>query len=453
MTKLGAAPLDDRVSRRRYVRERRARTEAERLLEEKSRELFEANRALTRQAAELEQAFETRTEQLRAAIKEAERANDAKSGFLAMISHEIRTPLNGVLGMATVLAESDLSPDQLEMAQIILSSGQSLLSLLNDVLDLSKIEARKMEIEARDADLALLCGETLQLYRDRAAAKGLDFALDLDESARRRVSVDPTRLRQVIGNLLSNAIKFTDRGGVRTRVLIDGQVLEISVQDTGPGVPPDRQPMLFEAFAQTDISITRRFGGTGLGLSISRQLCRLMGGDLVYRALPGEGSCFIATLLVGEADRRRTESPDLQASPDEVLRRRPWRILAAEDSLTNQKVLRLLLRDYPLRLDFVGNGEDAVERHCAEPFDLILMDVNMPVLDGLEASCMIRESEAARGLPPVPIIALTANAMTHQVAEYLGRGVDAHVAKPVRREELTERMAQLLRDAPAAQAE
>lgn len=443
----GAPP--DGVSRRRYERERLARIAAEHLLEEKARALFESQQRLATHAESLEKAFDARTEQLKAAMVAAESANAAKSGFLAMISHEIRTPLNGVLGMATVLAETELSAEQMEMAQTILQSGQSLLSLLNDVLDLSKIEARKMELEAQDVDLRLLCNETLKLYRDRAERKGLSFAVEVNGSARRWVRVDPTRVRQVLGNLVSNAIKFTPEGGVQVHVRQTGSELQLRVRDSGPGVPEERRDRLFEAFSQTDETITRRFGGTGLGLAISRQICRLMGGDLVYRAVPGGGSCFVATLRVeraGGAADRQARNP---RSADSVLRSRSWRILVAEDSLTNQKVLRLLLRNFELDIEYVGNGAQAVEMHCHDPFDLILMDVNMPVLNGLEAAAMIRQSEAALGLRRVPIVALTANAMTHQVAEYLRQGIDAHVAKPVRREDLCEAMARLLYDRTA----
>lgn len=438
----GARP--ESVSRRRYERERAARAEAERLLEEKSRALFDSQRALKTHAATLEKAFAARSEQLKSAMVAAESANAAKSGFLAMISHEIRTPLNGVLGMATVLAETELTAEQLEMAQTILHSGHSLLSLLNDVLDLTKIEARKMDLEARDVDLPTLCHETVGLYRERAAEKGLALTAEINASARRRVRVDPTRLQQVLGNLISNAVKFTSTGGVMLHVRQAGDQLELRLRDSGPGVPQERRARLFEAFSQVDETITRRFGGTGLGLAISRQICRLMGGDLVYHAVPGGGSCFVATLRV----ERAGGLPEVCGAPsfdaETVLRARPWRILAAEDSPTNRKVLRLLLRGFPFEMAFVGNGAEAVEVHCRDPFDLILMDVNMPVLNGLEAAAMIRQSEAALGLSRVPIIALTANAMTHQVADYLRQGIDAHVAKPVRREDLCHTMARLL---------
>ncbi|MBY6116837.1 response regulator [Mameliella alba] len=434
----------DRVSRRRYERERAARKEAEHLLEEKSRALFDANAALKAQAAVLEEAVRERTRELETAKTAAESASTAKSGFLAMISHEIRTPLNGVLGMATTLVESDLAPEQQEMAEIIQSCGISLLDLLNDLLDLSKIEAHKMEMEERDFDLDALCHEVLQVYEPRAESKGLKLDVTQDAAARGWLRSDPTRLRQVITNLVSNALKFTAKGGVYVAIRRIGEVLEIQVRDTGPGVPPDKRDRLFEAFTQTDASITRKFGGTGLGLTISRRICRLLGGDLVYEPAPAGGSVFVARLRVEDARSRNGPDRDSQDQADAVLMARPWRILVAEDSETNQRVLRLLLRRYPFRIDVVGDGAAAVEAHCSAPFDLILMDVNMPEMNGLEAAAMIREVEAARELPRVPIVALTANAMTHQVSSYLRNGIDAHVAKPIKREALAAVMARLL---------
>jgi len=448
----GGSPSDGRVSRRRYEREKTARREAEALLEAKSRELWEVNEQLTRQTANLEDAVRWRTEELQTAKALAETASAAKSGFLAMISHEIRTPLNGVLGMATVLAESDLPPDQQQMANVILQSGRVLLDLLNDVLDLSKIEAGKMEMERRPFDLAEWCRGVEALFAARAAEKHLIFAVTLETAPSGRVVSDPTRLQQVLANLVSNALKFTEEGGVHARVAAFGDRLYLTVDDSGPGVPEDKRDALFEAFVQTDTSITRKFGGTGLGLAISRQICRILGGDLTFAPRVPHGARFEAWVPL-EIDRADRDTRAPSADPEQaarVLTDHPWRILVAEDSMTNQKVLRLLLRPYGLELEMVPNGAEAVERHCAAPFDLILMDVNMPQMDGLEAAGLIRASEQAHDLPRVPIIALTANAMTHQVADYLRQGIDAHVAKPVKRDVLVARMAHLLPSRPAA---
>jgi signal transduction histidine kinase/ActR/RegA family two-component response regulator len=445
----GPTGVDERVSRRRYERERDARKAAEALLEAKSRELFEASEALRAQTAALEAAVRDRTQELEQAKTSAETANAAKSGFLAMISHEIRTPLNGVLGMATALTESGLPIEEQEMAEVIQSCGASLLSLLNDLLDLSKIEANKMELEKHDFHLDTLCREVVHVFTPVAQSKGLEFSLEQAERATGWLRGDPTRLRQVIINLVSNALKFTADGTVHVHLDRAGDRLSLRVTDTGPGVPKEAQGGLFEAFVQTDVSITRKFGGTGLGLTISRQICRLLGGDLVYQDRPDPGACFLGWVQVEDAQRGGALQHVAQSGAEDLLRGRSWRILAAEDSVTNQRVLSLLLRRYDFDLDMVNDGAAAVETHCAAPYDLILMDVNMPVMNGLEAAAMIRQTEIAKELPRVPIIALTANAMTHQVSSYLRQGIDAHVAKPIKRDELVVVMARLL----SAQAE
>jgi signal transduction histidine kinase/ActR/RegA family two-component response regulator len=439
-------PEDGRVSRRRYEREKHARAEAETLLEQRSREVWEANQALKAQANSLEEMVSARTAELEQAKQLAEQANEAKSAFLAMISHEIRTPLNGVLGITTALAESDLDPGQQEMVGLILNSGETLLSLLNDLLDLTKIEANKMELELRPTDPATLLRGVAQIHGQRAEDKGLRFGLRIDGPQNGLFMLDPTRLQQVVANLLSNAIKFTDTGHVTLLISIGTEQLHIAVEDSGPGVPAEQRHRLFSAFSQTDASITRKFGGTGLGLAISRRLCRMMGGDLVFQPVDPCGARFVASLALTPAESGLTAATATQhADPGPLLRSRPWRILSAEDNRTNQRVLQLMLRRYDIAPVIVENGAEAVEQHCADPFDMILMDVNMPEMDGLEAASMIRAFEASRPqLGRVPIIALSANAMTHQVADYLRQGIDAHVPKPVRREELASTMAALL---------
>ncbi|MFZ7090263.1 ATP-binding protein [Primorskyibacter sp. 2E233] len=434
----------EHVSRRRYERERAARKEVESLLEAKTRALYDANVELRAQALHLEQEVQRRTTDLEAAKVEAENASEAKSAFLAMISHEIRTPLNGLLGMGAALAESGLNEEQAEMAALMQSSGDTLLSLLNDILDLTKIEARQMEIEDIPFDLPKLVEDLHQLFALKAREKGLRFSLHIDDSARRLMTGDPTRLRQVISNLFSNALKFTAEGAIDVRLWIGGGMANCLVADTGPGITVSGQKSLFKPFSQTDLSITRRFGGTGLGLAIAREICRLMGGDLVHRPRDGGGAEFLATLTAKDAPAHKAVTEQSNCDYELVLAGQPWRILAAEDNLTNQQVVRLMLRRYGIDPVMVGDGAAAVAAHCAEPFDLVLMDVNMPEMNGLEAAGFIRQFEAARGLPRVPIIALTANAMTHQVQDYLRQGIDAHVAKPVRREMLARTMAHLL---------
>jgi len=443
------------VSRRRYLRERRAREEAESLLDQKSRELFVANSALREQAATLEDQVRARTAELTRATAAAERANAAKTAFLAMISHEIRTPLNGVLGMAEALNDTGLELAQKDMLDVMTASGQALLSIVNDILDLTKIEAEQMEIEEIAFNLHELLEGVCRLHALKAEEKGLSFERSLEFGSDRRVVSDPTRMRQVISNLVSNAVKFTLRGSVRleARVLSSAEAcarLEVRVSDTGPGVPADKRDRLFQPFSQTDASITRRHGGTGLGLWIARRICALMAGDLVFDSPPEGGAVFVASFRLAAADAPETTGLLGPREAEAVLRARPWRVLAAEDNKTNRLVLHHLLKPYPLELTMVGNGAEAVAEGRGGGFDLMLMDVNMPVMGGLEAVALIRAHEAETGRARCPVIALTANAMTHQVEEYLRRGIDGHVAKPVKREVLVQRMADLLRAGGAA---
>lgn len=446
----GSSQGDGPVSRRRYLRERKAREEAERLLDHKSRELFEANEALKCQAATLEDQVRSRTADLTEAKAEAERANDAKTAFLAMISHEIRTPLNGVLGMAEALADTQLAMAQKDMLDVMTSSGNALLSIVNDILDLSKIEAEQLEIERVGFDLHDLLETVYRLYALKALEKGLSFDRDFAITGQYRVLSDPTRLRQVVSNLVSNAIKFTQKGGVTLSARIEpgenahSAQLVVAISDTGPGVPPDKRSKLFKPFSQTDASVTRQHGGTGLGLWISRKICHLMGGDLEFAAPDTGGSVFTATVAVGlpEDCELRRKRPVLDA--EAVLYARPWQVLVAEDNKTNRLVLHHLLKRYPLVISMVDDGAQAVTAYRSGAYDIVLMDVNMPVMGGLEAAAVIRAYEDEAGLPHCPVIALTANAMTHQVEEYLRRGIDAHVAKPVKRDVLIRRMADLL---------
>ncbi|HEY3888017.1 MAG TPA: ATP-binding protein [Caulobacteraceae bacterium] len=368
--------------------------------------------------------------QARAGEQAAEGANEAKSAFLATMSHEIRTPLNGVLGMAQAMAAETLSPMQRERLDIIDQSGKALLAILNDILDLSKIEAGKLELEEIEFDLGEVARGAHSAFTALANRKGLSFALDIDQ-ARGVYRGDPTRLRQILYNLISNALKFTEHGEIRvTAVRLDAS-LRFTVADTGMGIPPEALAKLFGKFAQVDASTTRRFGGTGLGLAICQQLSRLMGGVIEVDSELGRGSTFTVTLpmpRVGEAKPATPlPSPDVQhmeSSPG-------LRVLAAEDNTVNQLVLKTLLHQIGVEPVVVGDGADALEAWEAGHWDAILMDVQMPVMDGPTATRRIRERERETGRPRTPIIALTANAMSHHVAEYLAAGMDDHVAKPI----------------------
>ncbi len=368
----------------------------------------------------------------------AEAANEAKSAFLATMSHEIRTPLNGVLGMAQAMAADELSAVQQDRLDVIRQSGEALLAILNDVLDLSKIEAGRLELEQVDFDLGDLMKGAHSAFTALANKKGLSFDLTIEPPARGVYLGDPTRVRQILYNLISNALKFTEHGEVRvTAAQVSkpgaGEALTLMVSDTGVGIAPDRLAALFEKFTQADASTTRRYGGTGLGLSICRELAHLMGGEISTESQLGEGSTFAVRLplaKVGEALAPQFAAPPAPPPLAETSLPR-IRVLAAEDNSVNQLVLKTLLHQIGVEPMVVENGEQALEAWKDSPWDVILMDMQMPVMDGLTATRAIREAEAAMGRARTPIIALTANAMSHQISQCRAAGMDGHVAKPI----------------------
>jgi signal transduction histidine kinase/CheY-like chemotaxis protein len=383
---------------------------------------------------------------------QAEAANRAKSTFLATMSHEIRTPLNGVLGMAQAMDADELSPAQRERLNIIRESGEGLLTVLNDVLDLSKIEAGKLELELMDFDVSLLAQQVFDAFKGVAAGKSLAFSLEIAEAAKGRCHGDGGRIRQIVSNLISNSLKFTDAGAVALAVARRGEDLVFAVSDTGIGIPADRIEGLFNKFEQVDASTTRRFGGTGLGLAICRQLAGLMGAQVTVTSEEGAGSRFelVAPLpRIGDeaapapaydpAAQSRGEGPALQ-------------VLAAEDNSVNQLVLRTLLQQAGVDPRIVGNGAEAVAAWREQAWDVILMDIQMPVMDGVAATEAIRAAELATGRRRTPILALTANAMAHQREEYRLAGLDGMVAKPIRVEELFEALNAALEASPERDA-
>ncbi len=363
----------------------------------------------------------------------AESANAAKSTFLATMSHEIRTPLNGVLGMAQAMAGDELTDRQRDRLSVIHRSGEALLAILNDVLDLSKIEAGKLELEQMEFELAEVARGAYSAFTALANKKGLSFALDI-ESARGRYLGDPTRLRQILYNLISNALKFTEQGEIRVIARRDDEVLEISVRDTGVGIPPESLSKLFAKFDQLDSSTTRRFGGTGLGLAICRELAQLMTGEISVTSELGLGSTFTLRVpleFLGEERAVGTVAETVSEQPAIALR-----VLAAEDNAINHLVLKTLLHQMGVDPTVVENGQLAVDAWAGGDWDVILMDIQMPVMDGLTATAQIRAREAAEGRPRTPIVALTANAMSHQIDQYVAAGMDDHVAKPIQAAEL-----------------
>jgi CheY-like chemotaxis protein len=353
------------------------------------------------------------------------------------MSHEIRTPLNGVLGMAQAMAADPLSDVQRSRVEIIRQSGETLLTILNDILDLSKIEAGKLELELNEFEVSRLAQGVHDGFAGVAAGKALAFTLDIDDCARGRYHGDCGRLRQILYNLVSNAMKFTEAGEVRLHVGRRGENLMFTITDTGIGIPAERLPRLFNKFEQVDASTTRRFGGTGLGLAICRDLATLMGGDIQASSREGAGSQFQLTVRLprlGEETAATTGAAELHAPP--LQEGAALRVLAAEDNSINQLVLRTLLQQAGIDPMIVADGAEALAAWREHPWDLILMDVQMPVMDGPAATRAIRVSEAETGRPRTPIVALTANAMAHQIAEYAAAGMDGVIAKPIRVEDL-----------------
>jgi signal transduction histidine kinase/ActR/RegA family two-component response regulator len=369
----------------------------------------------------------------REAQTRADAANHAKSEFLANISHEIRTPLNGILGMAQAVMGDDLPQVQRGRVEVIQQSGQALLTILNDLLDLSKIEAGMLELEVVPFRIEPIVEGVQQLFEPIAAAKGLEFAVVKDPSIADPMLGDPTRVRQVLYNLVSNAIKFTERGGVSVRLWRTDAGLMVAVRDTGVGMSDEVMGRIFGKFEQADSSTTRKFGGTGLGLAITRQLVEAMGGRIDVQSEVGKGSSFEILLDLAPTSMEPTV-PGRDAGLASITARtnsEPVKILAAEDNKINQLVLRTLLAPLECELTVVSNGREAVEAFRREAWNVVLMDIQMPEMDGKAALNEIRRIERGDGRSWTPIVALTANTMAHHVQEYLALGFDSHLAKPL----------------------
>ena len=369
-------------------------------------------------------------DRLRKAQRRAEDANRAKSEFLANMSHEIRTPLNGVVSMADSLTRRPLGEQEREMVELIRSSGVTLERLLSDILDSAKIESGQVAIEPAPFDLEQLVADIGALWRVKAEDKGVGLDVEFDPALAGLVEGDAVRLRQVLTNLVSNALKFTSQGSVRLTVGAAGDRIAFRVSDTGVGFDTEQRSRIFRRFQQADGSITRRYGGTGLGLAISTALVDLMGGALDCESTPGEGSSFWF-----EIPLPRVERTDARAAAPETVERdvtaAPLRILLADDHPANRKVVEIMLGATEMELVAVEDGLQAVEAFNGGGFDLVLMDMQMPVMDGLSATAAIRRHEADQGLGRTPIIMLTANAMAEHVEAGRAAGADAHLTKPV----------------------
>ena len=376
------------------------------------------------------------------AREQAERASVAKSSFLANMSHEIRTPLNGVLGVASALARTAMSPKQREMVHLIETSGRALEGLLSDILDLAKIDAGRMALRLEPFNLEELVSDTIALFRASASQKGVDLRLNMSCRSGSNFVGDELKIRQILSNFLSNAVKFTDAGEI-VLSLVDSEDdrgccrISFSVRDTGIGFPPEAASSLFERFEQADGTITRRFGGTGLGLPISKSLVELMGGTISATSTPGRGSTFRFDILLDRAECDVVANAQSNALA-QVDRSRDLRILLAEDHPVNRMTVQMILDELQVEIICVENGKEAVLAAEAGDFDLMLMDMQMPVMDGLTAIRLIRAREALQGLGRVPICVLTANALPEHQSQASEAGANRFLTKPINAKDLIE---------------
>ncbi len=394
-----------------------------------------------RQAEEIQR----KNEELKAALAAAHEATQLKSRFLANMSHEVRTPLNGVLGMSQLLLSTALEPKQRECVEGLRHSAEDLLRLISDILDISELEAGKLRFECTPFDPVLLLQEVTTALAPRAQAKGLSLSCGTDSALPRVVRGDPGRLRQILMNLTGNALKFTERGEVVIRTELARQTPQtvtarFSVRDTGIGIAPEQQSRLFQSFVQGDGSSTRKYRGAGLGLAISRQLVEMMGGQIGVESQPGRGSLFWFTAVFQGQPAQHPEQMQAVKSglPPADPNRRPasCRVLLAEDNLVNQKIALRMLERAGYRADVVSDGKHALAALAGTHYDLVLMDVQMPEMDGFEATAEIRRLEGA--LRHTPIIAMTANALAGDRERCLTAGMDDYISKPVHVQELCE---------------
>ncbi len=376
-----------------------------------------------------------------AALEAAHRANEAKSNFLANMSHELRTPLNGILGIADILNDSLVDPSQQQMVKILRDSGSLLMTIIDDLLDMTKIEADALELEVIPVDLAQLAQRIEEVHTLRASEKQLSFSVTLEDACSQERLGDPHRLMQILHNLISNALKFTETGFVRVKISApDAEIVTLCVEDSGIGMTEDQARHVLEAFAQADSSISRRFGGTGLGMSIVRRLVEMMEGALKIESAPGEGTRITITLPLRLAVELEPLPAPVPSGPEQLP---ALSVLAADDNRTNQMILGLMLGQLGARVTLADDGLAALETYRNGSFDLLILDISMPQLDGVALLQRLRAEEAREGKSRVPALAFTANAMTHQVQSYLDAGFDGCLTKPLKLDRLRAAIAEL----------